>query len=105
MFPIFYPFLLLFTCMNEEIRHESSNRGIILSDQSIKQGIHKIYPKKNILKQSVEERDTGRRCADKADTEGDSGGGLLSGGYFISPCKTGEFKGLPMSNTSGQNSS
>jgi len=62
--PFFYPFLLLFACMNEEIRHESSNRGINLPDQSVKQGMHKIYPEKH-LKQSVEKRDRGGRRADK----------------------------------------
>lgn len=69
--------------MNEEIRHESSNRGINLSDQSVKQGIHKIYPEKH-LKQSVEERDRGRRRADKADTEGE-GSGLLSSFHPVKP--------------------
>jgi len=50
--------------MNEEIRHKSSNRGINLPDQSVKQGMHKIYPEKH-LKQSVEKRDRGGRRADK----------------------------------------
>jgi hypothetical protein len=47
--------------LNEEIRNTSSNRGIISFDQSIKQGTHKIYPKKHFLKQSVEEGGTGKR--------------------------------------------
>jgi hypothetical protein len=38
-----------------EIRNNSSNRGIIPFDQSIRQAIHKIYPKKHIWKQSAEE--------------------------------------------------
>jgi len=50
------PFLSLVSVdLNEEIRHNSSNRGIIPFDESVREGIHEIYSKKHIWKQSAEE--------------------------------------------------
>ncbi len=63
------PFLSLVSVdLNEEIRHNSSNRGIIPFDESVKEGIHKIYPKKHIWKHQLK-KGTERRCTDEADSE------------------------------------